>query len=185
MREWKEAPDAAQAYRQLWDYALAVRVSGSEELVAYEYCLNHLSKVRDLRMERVAQLSLSVSWYTWTVLSILGSSLVVLASFLACASRRARVWEVGLLALTLALLLTLIADVTEDFRRSWIRNARKVGFEEPSERFAIRGRVEHTVDIVEYLDLTWPRLACGRTEVFLRSGLTIGVDPTGLADGSV
>jgi hypothetical protein len=80
-------------------------------LVAYEYCLNHLSKVRDLRMERVAQLSLSVSWYTWTVLVILGSSLVVLASFLACTSRRSRIWQVGLLAVTLALLLTLIADL--------------------------------------------------------------------------
>ena len=111
MREWKEAPDALQAYRQLWDYALAVKVTGSQELVAYEYCLTHLSKVRDLRMERVAQLSLSVSWYTWTVLILLGSSLVVLASFLACASRRSRVWQVGLLAVTLALLLTLIADL--------------------------------------------------------------------------
>ena len=45
------------------------------------------------------------------MLIILGSSLVVLASFLTCASRRARVWQVGLLAATLALLLTLIADL--------------------------------------------------------------------------
>ena len=45
--------------------------------------------------------------------------------------------------------------------------------------------MQHTVDIVEHLDLARPRFAGGGTEVVIRPGLVGGVDPGGLADGGV
>lgn len=111
MSKLQEALSATQAYRDLWDYVIDLQVTDPQQLVEYEYCVNHLGKVRDLRMERIAHLSLSVPWYTWSVLILLDACLVMLACFLPCASRRSHVWHVAVLSASIALLMTLIADL--------------------------------------------------------------------------
>jgi hypothetical protein len=45
--------------------------------------------------------------------------------------------------------------------------------------------MQHTIDVVEYLDLTRPRIAGGGSEIRVRLGLVGGVNPGSLANGSV
>ncbi len=71
--------------------------------------------------------------------------------------------------------LALLADVLEHLGRCRIGNAREVDLEKLGKGFAVIGRMQHAVDIVEHLDLGRPRIAGGGPEpnfVIARSGTT-------------